>query len=146
MSGETKTFGTVGVIAWLITAVAAVDMALGNPSAINGVIGAGVGAAAFTWMAWTMHREDELDRPQPVVPRVDLNRIAVLEHELLGITPEPGTPAAHAVARAQPVDPAACPHDDVIDVTEMGQARDMGLCERCGAGMVADDEGGWQRP
>ncbi|MEV8248126.1 hypothetical protein AB0R01_30785 [Streptomyces rochei] len=85
-------------------------------------------------------------RQEQPAQRPDPNRIAVLEHDLLGITPEPGTPAAHAVAKAKPVDQHACPHDDVIELAEMGQARPTGLCERCGAGMVADDHGDWHRP
>lgn len=76
----------------------------------------------------------------------DPDRIAVLEHDLLGIHPEPGTPAARAVALAKPIDQTACPHDDVIKTTGMGQARPTGLCGHCGAGMVADDAGEWQRP
>lgn len=84
--------------------------------------------------------------PPPHVPRPDPDRIAVLEHELLGIHPEPGTPAARAVALAKPVDQTACPHEDVIETTELGQARPTGLCGHCGAHMVADDAEEWQRP
>ena len=76
----------------------------------------------------------------------DQDRIAVLEHELLGLEPQPGTPAARAVALAKPVDQNTCPHDDVIDITEMGQPRPTGMCQRCGADMVADDNGDWKRP
>jgi hypothetical protein len=78
--------------------------------------------------------------------RPDPDRIAVLEHDLLGIQPEPGTPAARAVALVKPIDQDTCPHDDVIEVTGLGQARPTGLCGRCGAGMVATDIGEWQRP
>jgi len=84
---------------------------------------------------------------QPPPPkRANPDRIAVLESELLGVTPEPGTPAARAVALARPVDQDRCPHDDIIDITELAQARPTGLCQRCGAGMVATDEGDWERP
>jgi hypothetical protein len=83
---------------------------------------------------------------QPHTPATDPDQIAVLEHDLLGVQPEPGTRAARAVALAKPVDPAQCPHEDVVEVTELGQARPTGLCTRCGAGMVADDNGDWQRP
>ncbi|MET8571851.1 hypothetical protein [Streptomyces sp. NPDC004783] len=85
-------------------------------------------------------------RPEQPRERPDPNRIAVLEHDLLGIQPEPGTPAARAVALANPVDQVACPHENVIETTELGQARATGLCGRCGAGMVADDTGAWYRP
>lgn len=79
------------------------------------------------------------ERPNP-------DYIAVLEHDLLGIVPEPGTPAARAVALAKPVDRTTCPHEDVIDVTQLGQARPTGMCQRCGADMVESDEGDWERP
>lgn len=84
-------------------------------------------------------------QPEPV-PRSDPDRIAVLEHDLLGIQPEPGTPAARAVALAKPVYQTACPHDDVIETTELGQARPTGMCGRCGAVMVATDTGEWELP
>lgn len=87
-----------------------------------------------------------LRTPAPARVRPNPNVIAVLEHDLLGITPEPGTPAARAVALAKPIDQAVCPHEDVIDVTQLGQARSTGLCERCGADMVESDEGDWERP
>lgn len=83
---------------------------------------------------------------QPPRPRPDPDRIAVLENELLGIAPEPGTRAARAVALAKPVDQEACPHDDVIETTELGQARATGICGPCGAAMVATDSGDWERP
>ncbi|MFF6866696.1 hypothetical protein [Streptomyces ardesiacus] len=86
-------------------------------------------------------------RPEhPHRPAADPDRIAVLEHDLLGVQPEPGTPATRAIALAKPVDPDACPHEDVVEVTELGQARPTGLCTRCGTGMVADDTGVWTRP
>jgi hypothetical protein len=86
-------------------------------------------------------------RPQATdLPKPDPDRIAVLEHDLLGIQPEPGTPAARAVALSKPVDQATCPHDDVVEVAELAQARATGLCTACGASMVADDNGNWQRP
>ncbi|MFJ4473281.1 hypothetical protein ACIP2X_38105 [Streptomyces sp. NPDC089424] len=91
------------------------------------------------------HRRHPSAGPQ-AQERPDPDRIAVLEDELLGITPEPGTRAARAVALAKPVDQTACPHDDVIEVVEMGQVRATGICEHCGARMVATDTGDWQLP
>ena len=96
-------------------------------------------------LLWRPTRYFKRGNLNPPIERPDPNRIAVLEHELLGITPEPGTPAAHAVARSRPVDKDSCPHDYIIEVTELGQARRTGLCEACGAWMVATDEGGWAR-
>jgi hypothetical protein len=58
VTSETKTFTIIAVIGWFITAAATVDMALGNPTAINGVIGAGFGATVFTLTAWGMWRQD----------------------------------------------------------------------------------------
>lgn len=85
--------------------------------------------------------------PAPTAPpRPDLIRTALLEHELLGIEPEPGTPAAHAVALAKPVDVETCPHEDAIETTELGNARPQGMCTRCGTALVADDDGGWEAP
>lgn len=84
-------------------------------------------------------------QPSPA-PVADPVRIAVLEHDLLGIEPKPGTPAAYAVALAKPVDPTTCPHEDVIDVTEVGQARATGMCQCCGGSLVEGDEGDWERP
>ena len=86
------------------------------------------------------------NKPPTAPLRPDRRRIAVLENELLGVEPEPGTPEAHAVAMAKPVDRDACPHDAVIDLTEMGQTRAQGVCERCGAAMIETDDGTWERP
>ncbi|MFF9787132.1 hypothetical protein [Streptomyces nigrescens] len=86
------------------------------------------------------HREQP--EPEPTPPP-DRTRIAVLEHQLLGVTPQPGTPEAMAVAQATPVDQAKCPHDRVIETTELGSQRDEGMCERCGVWLVADDDGTW---
>lgn len=87
-------------------------------------------------------------RPQPEetepVPRPDRSRIAVLEYELLGVDPEPGTPEAMAVAQATPVDRATCPHEDVIDVSQYGAPRPEGMCGRCGTSVVGDDDGSWR--
>ncbi|WP_448334027.1 hypothetical protein [Streptomyces sp. DSM 41534] len=94
-------------------------------------------------MKWWPRRQ----KRAPAEPeRADQDRIAVLEHDLLGVQPEPGTPAARAVALAKPVDPAQCPHDDVIDITEIQHTRPVGMCERCGADMIQNDDGDWERP
>lgn len=90
-------------------------------------------------------------------PRPDQARIALLEYTELGIRPTPGTVAAAVVsahlagerlrkAMAVPVDQAACPHDDVVETTEIGQARETGLCTRCGAHAVQDDASEWEFP
>lgn len=84
--------------------------------------------------------------PTPTPRRADHGRIAVLEHQLLGIEPQPGTPEAVAVALATPVDQERCPHQQAVDVTQFGQARATALCTACGADLVAGDDGGWARP
>lgn len=89
-------------------------------------------------------REHEQPEPTEPAPRPSYTKIAVLEHQLLGISPEPGTSEAMAVEQATPIDQTKCPHDDVIDVTELGNARPQGMCERCGASMVATDDGSWR--
>ena len=83
-------------------------------------------------------RRQHVQQP-PQKERPDPNRIAVLENKLLGIDPEPGTPEARAVALAKPVDQNTCPHDNVVETPEYGQARSTGICARCGAGMVEND-------
>lgn len=73
----------------------------------------------------------------------DTSHGAVLEHDLLGIEPEPGTPGAHAVALARPVDQDTCPHEDVTDVVALGQTPSTGMCAGCGTDVVESDEGLW---
>lgn len=85
-------------------------------------------------------------QPTPVVERSDPDRIAVLEHELLDIDPELGTPQALAVALARFVDPDLCPHANAIETSGLGQARPCGICDRCGVDLVATDDGNWERP
>lgn len=96
-------------------------------------------------------------RGVPERARADHMRIAVLEHDLLGIQPTPGTVAAAAVnlrnaarfmqaAMAHPVDPARCPHEEVVETTQVGDARSRGLCTRCGVDAVEDDDGAWTFP
>lgn len=44
---------------WLVVAVASVSMALGNPTALNAVLGAGIPAVFVTVWAWAFHRQDQ---------------------------------------------------------------------------------------
>jgi hypothetical protein len=41
----------LAALLWLLTAAAAVSMAMGDPTAINGVVGAGACAIIFTGLA-----------------------------------------------------------------------------------------------
>lgn len=79
------------------------------------------------------------------VGRPDYARIAVLEHELFGITPVPGSLAAamvgasllaEAMRRTAVPDPAGCAHEDVVSVQTFGDGADVGACVRCGARVV----------
>ena len=79
-------------------------------------------------------------RPTPTPPpRANPTRIAVLEHDLFGIRPEPGAGAALTLGprtvgtcfRHLPV--AAVGPDGVSD----------GQCASCGRAMVLDDTGTW---
>ncbi|TMV00276.1 hypothetical protein FGK60_09665 [Streptomyces sp. DASNCL29] len=66
---------------------------------------------------------------------------AVLEHDLLGISPEPGSPAALTIALRQV---GTCFEHDPVDTGTMADARPAGQCARCGRLMIQDDEGCWQ--
>lgn len=52
-----------------------------------------------------------------------------------------GLRGAHSVAR---LDPETCPHEDVLDVSEAGDARPRGPCADCDTDLVANDEGDWE--
>lgn len=51
-----RTFAIAAAACWAVVLLAAVDMARGNPTAINAVIGAGVGALMFPTLAWDARR------------------------------------------------------------------------------------------
>jgi len=78
--------------------------------------------------------------PQPASPRPNYTAIAVLEHDLLGIQPEPGTAAAVTIALRRAV--ANCTAHQPVDVTTPGQLP-IALCRRCGCSMMQDGEGEW---
>ncbi|MBP8532368.1 hypothetical protein GWI24_04005 [Streptomyces sp. MK37H] len=67
--------------------------------------------------------------------------MAVLEHDLLGIKPEPGSPAALAIALRKT---GSCFEHDPIDTSTMADPHPTGQCARCGRLMLQDDEGRWQ--
>lgn len=85
----------------------------------------------------------------PAAPRLehpDLNRIAVLEHDVLGIEPEPGTPAAFTAAAARLLGQDTCPHEDAMDVVSLGQGLSTGMCAGCDSDIVETGEGLWDLP
>lgn len=82
-------------------------------------------------------------KTRPVRPRPDYGRIAVLESELLGIEPEPGTAAAAVVGFRQALGEARaylwlasefrmCDHERTEEVATLGGGRWL-LCRDCGA-------------
>lgn len=80
MSGEMRLFAYMAVPCWALWVWAFVDMLLGNPTAINGVIGIGLGASIISAAALALRRQD---RPQHAVPpKPDYAKIERLEREL----------------------------------------------------------------
>lgn len=68
VTGETKGLVAFAAILWLIVVVAAAAMAMGNPTAINAVIGCSIPGVAVTYWAWDFHRQDRrltARRPSP---------------------------------------------------------------------------------
>jgi hypothetical protein len=80
--------------------------------------------------------------PQPAPPpRPNYTAIAVMEHDELGIQPEPGTVAAMVIGLRKAV--ANCTAHQPVDTTPFAQAGRSGLCTRCGCDMVQDGDGQW---
>ncbi|MGA5604016.1 hypothetical protein ACPCUF_23770 [Streptomyces griseoincarnatus] len=85
---------------------------------------------------WPRRRPPAAPEPE----RANPTRIAVLEHDLLGIPPEPGSAAALVVALRRT---GTCVEHEPVETTTFGEARLTGLCTRCGAAMV-EEEGEWR--
>jgi hypothetical protein len=83
-------------------------------------------------------RRRPVEQPQP--PRVDPTTIAVLEYDLLGIKPEPGSSAALAVSLRNL---GTCYAHQPADITSYGDAGPNAICVRCGQHMVQDSRGRW---
>ncbi|NIY65774.1 hypothetical protein SMALB_3782 [Streptomyces malaysiensis] len=79
--------------------------------------------------------------PDPERPRANPTHIAVLEHDLLGIPPEPGSMAALTIALRKTAD---CIEHRPVDTTAVDDPHPTALCEGCGRHMVQDSEGHWQ--
>ncbi|MEU8473749.1 hypothetical protein [Streptomyces hygroscopicus] len=77
----------------------------------------------------------------PERPRANPTRIAVLEHDLLGIPPEPGSMAALTIALRRT---ASCMEHDPVDTSTVSDSHPTALCAGCGRHMVQDSEGRWQ--
>jgi hypothetical protein len=80
-------------------------------------------------------------KPTALAPRANPTRIAVLEHDLLGVQPEPGSPAALALALRRTSD---CITHQPVDITTLSDRRPVGLCQSCGRHMVHDTNGEWR--
>jgi hypothetical protein len=76
----------------------------------------------------------------PVRGHANATAIAVLEHDLLGITPKPGSAAALAVALRQA---GACLTHQPAEVTSLSDRAPVAICVRCGHHMVQDGDGRW---
>lgn len=74
----------------------------------------------------------------PPAERANPTRIAVLEHDLLGIKPVPGSPAALAVALRRT---ATCIEHRPVETTVLHDLRRTAICTGCGAAMVASPRG-----
>ncbi|MGS2592106.1 hypothetical protein [Streptomyces hebeiensis] len=80
-------------------------------------------------------------REQPAVaPRPNYTTIAVLEHDLFGIQPQPGTAAALAIGLRST---GTCFTHKPVETTTLGQAVTNGICSGCGRSMVLNDDGHW---
>ncbi|BFP50004.1 hypothetical protein KCMC57_63720 (plasmid) [Kitasatospora sp. CMC57] len=82
------------------------------------------------------HRAAAAPRPNPTA-------ISVMENDLLGIAPQPGTMAALAVALRGT---GTClTHLPVSASKDPDGPADAGVCAGCGADMVLGDDGTWRR-
>jgi hypothetical protein len=63
LSGETWALIGFSAFIWLLALAATVSMALGNPTAINCVVGCSIPGAFITWCAVSFARQDARWRP-----------------------------------------------------------------------------------
>ncbi|MFJ2717426.1 hypothetical protein [Streptomyces sp. NPDC087437] len=80
-------------------------------------------------------------RTTPAQEWANPTTIAVLEHDLLGIQPEPGTAAALTIALRNA---GNCFEHQPIDATTREDRGRTGLCARCGQSMIQTDGGYWR--
>lgn len=74
-------------------------------------------------------------------PRPNYTAIAVLEHDELGIQPEPGTAAALVIALRKFA--ANCTAHEPVETPMFAQPGRVGMCARCGCSMAQDGDGEW---
>lgn len=63
-----------------------------------------------------------------------------MEHDLLGIPPQPGSMAALAIGLRRT---GTCLTHQPIETTGLDDPRTIGVCTGCGANMLHDDHGNW---
>ncbi|MEU9400574.1 hypothetical protein [Streptomyces sp. NPDC048242] len=76
-------------------------------------------------------------------PRANATTIAVLEHELFGIPPKPGTVAAVVIALRHA---GTCATHQPVDMATMDAPQPVARCARCGATLALRDDGEWTVP
>ncbi|MFD8805597.1 hypothetical protein [Streptomyces sp. NPDC059597] len=81
-------------------------------------------------------------RRRRTAPRADPTTIAILEHDLFGIPPKPGTLAAAVIALRVLRHAGDClTHEP--DMTTVDTLQQVGRCARCGATVVLGNDGEW---
>jgi hypothetical protein len=76
------------------------------------------------------------------MPQPNLTRIAVLEHDLLGVKPIPGTAAAAILSLRRA---GTCIEHDATDVSTFDQGSGFRIiCIRCGNYLMPTEIGGWK--
>ncbi|MFD9276903.1 hypothetical protein ACFWD7_06370 [Streptomyces mirabilis] len=80
MSGETRALAYMAVPCWAIWTWAFIDMLRGNPTAINAVVGLGLGGGMISAAAIALRQQDRHQARAQLKP--DLAKIERLEREL----------------------------------------------------------------
>lgn len=87
-----------------------------------------------------LRRRKQSPAPKPM--QADPTRIAVLEHDLLGVPPEPGTYAAALITIRTT---GTCIEHQPVDISTLGDLPETRmLCTRCGNYLVPAGGGTWR--
>lgn len=79
--------------------------------------------------------------PVLATPRANPTRIAVLEHDLFGVKPNPGTMTAAVLALRRA---GTCSEHKPVDISAVGERPGThGLCTQCGQRVTPGPDGGW---